>query len=251
MKYSPEEYSSYIRSIFEILDFLHWRCYISPYIFRWNHPDELKSPDYDGSLLILARMVKTVDPGRVSEYSYLAVDKITKTCLVLNDIRSGALPLINNFVSTLRGNSLISGLITELCTRNPYMKIYFDRKFLVEERHKEVKVLRVAAKLDELQEEYAYSSFKGIGQTTESLKLRELYLMKKLYSLSRKVSNFELAGQVRPVLDGLIFRVSQLYSSRLYKFYNIPYPYSKTLTYRYTRDYTDYIHRRMKNETRL
>lgn len=249
MKYSPEEYSNYIRSIFEVLDFLHWRCYISPYIFRWNHPDELKSPDYDGSLLILARMIKTVDPERVSEYSYLAVDKITRTCLVLNDIRSGALPLINSFVSTLKSNSLISGLITELCARNPYMKIYFDCDLLSVDRHKEVKVLRVASKLDELQEEHAYSSSKG--QTTESLRLRELYLMKKLYSLSRKVSNLELSEQIRPVLDGLIFRVSQLYSSRLYKCYKIPYPYSKTLTHRYTRNYTDYIHRRSKNEIKF
>lgn len=244
--------------MFEVLDFLHWRCYISPYIFRWNHPDELKSPDYDGSLLILARMIKTVDPERVRKYSYLAVDKITRTCLVLNDIRSGALPLINNFVSTLnetisraclKSNSLISGLITELCTRNPYMKIYFDCDLLSVDRREEVKVLRVAAKLDELQEEHAYSSSKG--QTTESLRLRELYLMKKLYYLSRKVSNLELSEQIRPVLDGLVFRVSQLYSSRLYKCYKIPYPYSKTLTQRYIRNYTDYIHRRSKNEIKF
>lgn len=235
----------------------------STYLYR------LSSPRYDGTLLLLARLLKRVQACTLQEHqdlreglNLLEVYTYRLTLCPNMDYKRLLLKVLlemyvgnyQNIVSyylkpALYELYLLFGSVKTVSYENTvqpawsYNPVDYRELYRAEDAPL-VKVLTVAGKLDRLHEEFAYQTHCGTADR-KVFETEEFRLLKKVYLLLKQVPVVPLLlDQIRPVLDGLVSLKARVYSSRVYRLYGVEYHHRSCLVRPEVHNYDDYIHKR-------
>lgn len=235
----------------------------STYLYR------LSGPRYDGTLLLLARLLKRVQACTLQEHQDLREGlnllEVYTYKLTLNpnmDYKRLLLKVLlemyvrnyQNIVSfylkpALYELYLLFGTVKTVSYENTvqpawsYNPVDYQELYRVEDAPL-VKALMAAGRLDQLHEEFAYQTHRGSADKTAFMKM-EFRLLKKVYLLLKRVPvTRPVLDQIRPVLDGLVSLKARVYSSRVYRLCGVEYHHRSCLVRPETHNYDDYIHRR-------